>query len=183
MQLCASIHEEKHTRKGWEPWRPCPWVQGLNVDWRPNGMFRDAFHFQSLWLETLILLHDVPSIGRVWLHEKMLNDCVACCARARGKEAEEPLLHPGPVPEDSGVMGKGQGLLEKTVPGPGWGADPRGHPPAVHNWSSGAPALQLVGPRTAPIYSHFLMPGSEREQERPELFSSYQYIPVPSKPF
>lgn len=122
MQLCASIHEEKHTRKGLEPWKSCPRVQGLNVDWRPNGMFRDAFHFQSLWLETLILLRDVPSIGRVWLHEKMLNDCVTCCARARGKEAEEPLLHPGPVPEDSVVMGKGQGLLEKTVLGPGWGA-------------------------------------------------------------
>lgn len=110
----------------------------------------------------------------------MLNDCVTCCARARGKEAEEPLLHLGPVPEDTVVTGKGQGLLEKTVSGPKMGS---GAPPAVHNWGSGAPALQLVVPRTAPIYSHFLMPGSEREQDRTELFSSYQYISVPSKPF
>lgn len=123
--LCSSVlvsrvtDEEKHIRKRLEPWRPCPWVQGLNIDWRPNGMIRDAFHFQSLWLETLIFFHYVPNIGRVWLHEKMLNVCVTCCARAHAREAKESLLHPGPVPEDTVVMGKGQGLLEKTVPEPG----------------------------------------------------------------
>lgn len=121
MQLCASIHEEKHTRKGLEPWRPCPRVQGLNVDWRPNGMFRDAFHFQSLWLETLILLHDVPSIGRVWLHEKMLNDCVTCCARARERSRRTT---PPPRTSPRGLCGNGQrtGLAGENSPGPRMGS-------------------------------------------------------------
>lgn len=113
------------------------------------------------------------------------NELVACCARQCQAAAAEPLLHGGLVPEDTVVTGTGQGLLSQ---GPGWGVGVQygmdwsimtgwAHS-ATSNWDFRGSSWQLVFPRTASVYSYFLMLGTEWYKQ--ELFPSYQYNPVPN---
>lgn len=136
----------------------------------------------------LILLHDVPNIGRVWPHEKVLSECVTSCARVYGESVEEPLLHPGLVPEGAVVMDRGQGLLEKTVPGSRMGSQyslwyglschPQGDPPAAQNWSLGLQLCSLSFPE-----SLLFIPTSlslEVSENRRDCFPVTSIIPVPN---
>lgn len=93
------------------------------------------------------------------------------------KQQKKQLLQQALVPGDTVVTGTGQGLLEKTSPRVQDGervssmvwtvlSCPIGptqpHPIGI----SGDPAWQLVFPRTASVYSYFLMLGTEWNRQK-----------------